>query len=906
MSTKKTSDKKSKTNPKTNPKTNHLPVRLVGIGASAGGLEALRDLMASLPKSGCLSYVIAQHVSPTHISMLLNLLTPLTHLTVNDLTDRIEPKAGVVYITPPNNDVMLENGRLRLLPPRQIVGPKPSITHFFYSLAEELGEQAIGIILSGTGSDGASGIRAIKASGGITIVQDPDTAKYDGMPKSAIHTGSVDLIMAPHEMGGALTRLLEHREDLSHVLDAEKDGDEYSQISNLVRQHTSFKLKEYKSSTVKRRITRRMGILGLNTLAEYIEYMRINKDESQQLIRDTFISVTEFFRDQSCFDALRSALEELVKRKAGSEANTIRCWVPACATGEEVYSIAMLFEEIFYAESEYNSLQYVIFASDMDDNGLDHARAGLYPASEMLVVPAEFKKRYFEVEGDHYRVRKDIRNRVIFARQNVIEDPPFNRLDLISCRNLLIYLTAETQKRIFELFHFSLNQSGVLFLGRSESAESYKELFKPVDLRARLFMRQAGEGNYPIHYTQGFPTIQGEIGKTKERAGSNVEVLNMRMLEMLAASYAPPTLVINDADMVVHFQGNLKPYLNFPHGRANLYLFDLVDSQMRAELRALVYRCRRDRQIITGATLDVKIEGELNKIQPIVQPLDQNANTMLMVSFQASRRSEGKEDAKINSASERDSLIISELELELANTRTHLNIVVEELETSNEELQSLNEELQSANEEMQSTNEELQTSNEELQSTNEELLTVNEELQVKSGELEHLSVDLTNIKQSLVFPLIVVNQKMLVKQYNQACSNIINTDNPVINNVISSIEWRMDVPNFYNIVQTVIKDGVNHTSILQASDGLVYKLFVMPYRNVHGDHDGAVLMFEDITSQYNTEQALRDSNERYDLVAEATSDGIWDWNIDDEPYWSPRYKSVLGYQDHELSGSMKE
>lgn len=348
--------------------------RLVGIGASAGGLEALRELIESLPEQGLLSYVIAQHVSPTHVSMLMNLLAPLTHLVVSDLTDKQTPEAGRVYITPPNKDVLYRDGQLRLTEPQQLIGPKPSVNHFFHSLANELGEQAIGIILSGTGTDGAAGLRAIKAAGGITIAQDPDSAKYDGMPKAAIHTGSVDLILRPSEIGHALDRLISQRRNFAPVIKIDEDIDEYAQISNLVRINTAFRLNDYKSATIHRRIARRMNILGISTLKDYVEHLKTYKEESRLLVRDTFISVTAFFRDIQPYLELQKIVQSKVQKQPGG---VIRCWVPGCATGEEAYSIAMLLEDAL-CEQNRNDLQYMIFASDLDDDALDQARMALY------------------------------------------------------------------------------------------------------------------------------------------------------------------------------------------------------------------------------------------------------------------------------------------------------------------------------------------------------------------------------------------------------------------------------------------------------------------------------------------------------------------------------------------------
>ena len=558
-------------------------VRIVGIGASAGGLEVLHELMESLPHSNSLSYIIAQHVSPTHVSMLMNLLAPLTHLTVQDLVDEQLPEPGIVYITPPNSDVVLEKGRLRLTKPKQPIGPKPSVNHFFHSLADELEEQAIGIILSGTGSDGASGMRAIKAAGGITIVQEPDTAKYDGMPKAAILTGSVDLILSPSEIGVALARLLD----------------------------------------------------------------------------------------------------------------------------------------------------------------------------------------------------------------------------------------------------------------------------------------QPSVSHYALPVTQGVPRVQPGSVEYGKNSTTSTDLISMRTLQELTERYAPPSLVVNDEDNVVHFQGNLKPYLNFPKGRADMYLFDLLDVTMRAELRALVYRCRRDLQSVEGASWPVEIGGKPYVVTPRISPLEPGQRSLLLVSFLTTLPEEGKKIEGAVDATERESLIISELEQELANTRTRLNIVVEELETSNEELQ------------------------------------------VITAELESTASDLINVKQSLAFPLIVVDRQLRITQVNDACSAIVALDNPLEGCSLNSVQWQVEVPGLSGHVSRVIQHGKQYRGVCIEGE-TVYQLHIMPYRLVRGELSGAVLLFDDITAQQLAESALRESNERYDLAVKGTNDGIWDWKIpSNQFYMAPHFKEIFGYRDDEMENSFQ-
>lgn len=865
-------------------------VKLVGIGASAGGLEALRELLESLPVSDEFSYVIAQHLSPTHLSMMTELLAPVTQLRVQNLTDDTAPQAKVVYITPPNSDVILSNGLLKLLPPQSAIGPKPSVNHFFNSLAVELGERAIGIILSGTGSDGAAGIRAIKAAQGITIAQEPETAKYDGMPRAAIHTKCIDLILPPSQIGPALDRLTSLPLNLLHVIDESRALDEYENIINLVRLHTAFKLHDYKQATIRRRIARRMSILGLATLQDYVNHLKNNRAESQHLVKDTFIAVTEFFRDREPFELIEQKLHELVKTHNG---DVIRCWIPGCSSGEEVYSFAMLLEDAL-ATQQRPELQYMIFASDLDEDALNIARSGLYPATELANIAHTRRDRYMEAIGDHYRVKKTIRNRIVFTRQNVLEDPPFGRMDLVSCRNLLIYFNQSAQKRAIESFHYALKPGGYLLLGCSESIDQSSNLFKTIDSKNRLYQRMIGA----IQLVGSITPMRYRSDNTHEQRRNqttSTDLISMRTLEQLSGRYAPPSLVINNDDQIVHMHGDLKPFLNFPQGKVDMNLFELVIPEVRAELRALVFRCRRDKTLLQGCTHRIFMGNESANFMPIVSPLESANSALLLVSFQIKVVEHPVDTTEDPADKEQQKIIISELEQELANTRVHLNIVVQELESSNEELQSLNEELQSTNEEMQSTNEELQTSNEELQSTNEELLTVNEELQIKSAELEKSANDLNNVKNSLTLPLLVVDQQLRITQYNDACRDIIFVTPPLEGSSINTLAWKIELPGLADKIFTVIKDAEPFESRAQNSDGSVYAFKIMPYRQDHSEVAGAVLIFENITAQIHAEHALVASENRYRQVVESLPQLVWTCQADGPcDYLSPQWVAYTG------------
>ena len=875
-------------------------VRLIGIGASAGGLEALRDLISALPESDCLSYVIAQHVSPSHVSMLINLLAPLTPLQVRNLEKKQKPEPGFIYITPPNNDVVLDKGLVKLTKPQHTIGPKPSINRFFCSLADELKEHAIGIILSGTGSDGASGVTAIKVSGGISIIQDPDTAKYDGMPKSAINTGNVDLILPCNQIGPALARLINHTSEFEEKLEIDQESDDYSQINSLVKKFTAFKLHAYKDNTVKRRIARRMSILGINSLKAYIEYLKKHGEESRLLVSYMFISVTSFFRDQQAFTSLKKTIEDIIRKQAHHK--IIRCWVPGCASGEEVYSIALLFEEALHAQKR-SDLQYLIFASDLDELAIEKARTAIYPNIALETVPKHFLETYTENAGDHRRILKNVRDQIVFARQNVIEDPPFGRLDLISCRNLLIYLKPDAQIKILRAFHYALNPDGYLFLGKSESIETHKDLFKIVNKKACIYSRQPGSTHYTLPRTQVASITQPNRKKLHNDIATSTDYISMRALVELTQSYAPPSVIIDETNNVLNFYGDLKSYLDFPSGKAGMYLFNMVIPPLRAELRALVYRCRRESKPTEGKTRPIEINQKPHRVTLVIRPLEETPESPLLISFLTQSVNENLTGKPVAEKTvEHDTLIIKELEEEIANSRAHLNSIIEEHETSNEELQSLNEELNSSNEELQSTNEELQTLNEELQSTNEELLTVNEELHVKTTELEKITSDLVNVKQSLDYPMIVVDKKLRITQTNNACEMIIAFETVIEGCSLNSVQWLLEIPELHSNLRKVIREGSRIETILNHPElNKVFLLCIMPYCTAQNEIAGAILLFNDISAQHIAEVAQRRSEDTFRKAMLYAPIGIAIQSIDNAFLEvNPALCEILGYTEEEL------
>ena len=847
---------------------------IVGIGASAGGLEALKELISHLPSSDMLTYVIAQHLSPNHPSLLMELLIPSTELRVREAKTRQVPEPGCIYVTPPNQDVEIVNGVLRLIKPQASVGPKPSVDRFFKSLAESQGENTVGIILSGTGSDGANGIRSIKAAGGITIVQDPQVAKYDGMPRAATQTGCVDLVLPCNKIGTALEALAMSPAISQQGLLPEPPSDDYGKIIALVKKATGFDLGQYKSSTVERRVRRRMGLRGHSDLATYLKLLGEDAAETEQLAKDILISVTSFMRDPQAFDALAGTIRKIVESKQSGE--VVRCWVAGCATGEEAYSIAILLAEAVRKVS--NAPEFLLFATDIDQDAVEFARSGIYPASTVEHLPAEYRKRYMEKIGGHYRVKKFLRQNMVFATQNVVEDPPFSRTELISCRNLLIYLTRSVQRRVMDIFHYALNPGGYLFLGKSESIDAHRELFEAADKTSRIFRRLDRQQVYVSPATRDRSTKPEILGRSKalpnkESVGESTEIL---LKNAVFETYCPPAVLLNEKDEIVRLHGEVGKFLKLGTGEVRLGIFDLIDAKLRAELRALLHRCRRERMSIQGASVNLQAgeAGTAQMIQPAVHPVLQGDQVWVVLAFEEAR-SPLMADTDSLVGADRDNLIISELERELASTREHLQTVVEELETSNEELQSQSEELQSSNEELQSTNEELQTANEELQSTNEELLTVNDELQSKSHELEETAATMHNIKESLDFPMMVINRKLQITQMNAACSTILRTAATEPTPSVTDADWSLDLTPVLTSVRSVLKDGMPIEQQVKTDIGNPLQMRAMPYRiEEDGAVEGAVLTFIDTTDRDNSEQLLIQEKERFSITLQSIADGV--------------------------------
>lgn len=701
----------------------HLPARLyvAAIGASAGGLEAISEFLQHLPQIDKLAVIIAQHLSPTHKSHLVELLARETCFKVQEILAGMQLEAGVIYIIPPDSEATLNQLRLQLTPSSSSIGPKPSADVLFQSLAAQSDLHPIGIVLSGTGKDGAQGLASIKAAGGWTFVQTPDSARYDGMPKAAIETTAADYILPPARMGEVIARLIKDpsllpvRTSEDNLLDQSKAYQELMRLLTL-RKGTDFA--NYKPSTILRRLQKRRALLNIPDQESYLELVRQQPAELEELFSNLLISVTGFFRDSEVFIALENTLRERLADKTAGEA--IRVWVPGCASGEEAYSIAILLHRLLGERLSEHPIQ--IFATDIDEQALLTARRGIYPASSLAHLPPDLKTSYFnERESDNeYELHKTIRNCVLFSRHDLTVNPPFLKLDLISCRNLLIYFGSNLQKIILPLFHYALNPEALLLLGKSENIGPFTDLFQSLDSRLKLFQHKRKSVMYPLPFKAFKPQQPVVIAPITSR---DEWTLHELVRETLFSSFEEPYVVINEELEILQVTGDVSSYLSLAQGRMTTHLLKLCRNELQIELRALIGNALRQHSAVTGPFRRWAMTGSdaqvllRIKVKPMLR---RDQQKLLMIVFETVDLS--KEPLPLLSEPQNlGDQQTAELEYELAVTREHLQTFISELEAANEELQASNEELQSTIEELETTNEELQSTNEEMQVAYSEL-----------------------------------------------------------------------------------------------------------------------------------------------------------------------------------------
>ena len=738
---------------------------IVGIAASAGGLEAVSLLAQNLPADASAVYVIALHMSPTHKSVLSTLISRETKLPVFELKGETAPEPNAIYVTPPNTDVVYETGKLRLRNPSgHPATPKPSADRLFKSIAEVCGENCVGIVLSGTGSDGSYGSQSIREAGGITIAQEPATAKYDGMPTSAIETGCIDLTLSPEQIGTHLEKILARPRNFDGLRDLMDTPSPLGDLFGILLARTQLDFRDYKENTLNRRVARRMTALGIDTYDAYVDYCRANADEVDALHRDLLISVTRFFRDPYQFEHLKSELKETFDNRGNSP---IRIWIVGCATGEEAYSVAIIIAEILGGISALAKRNVQIFATDIDQNAIEVARRGVYPITAAQDIPPELLPDYFVVGDTDITVRPELRAVTLFSHHNVFQDPPFINVDLVSIRNLLIYFNLSLQERVLSRLHYALSSTGLLFLGTSETVGEMAVFFEARQGADKVFGKRRGiSGELSIEPGTGmFHRTRRKTGLSGKTASANDP--NVQADLSLARVVAPNGFITTRNGTIIEVLGDLSPFMEIRAGMSTSLNLKMLIEPLRSEATSLIAVAMRNEERRSGRWHSVAMPVG-NRIQLNVFPFHNYKGGEMHCLVSVDTKFEEQVDTNLSDITDEEQrAYIERMELEIRSTQEALQQTIEELQTANEEMQSANEELQSTNEEFQATNEELETSNEELQSTNEELLTVNEELQISSAERQALASELEATLASAPYAIALADQALTLRRMSR-------------------------------------------------------------------------------------------------------------------------------------------
>jgi len=871
---------------------------VVGIGASAGGLNAFKTFFSHMPDNSNMAYVLVPHLDPNHQSLMVELLTKHTSMPVCEVEDNMPVTPNHVYIIPPAKYLKIHQRELQLINPPAKRGAETAIDNFFRSLAEDQEERAIGIILSGTGSHGTLGLQAIKANGGMAMVQSPDTAEYERMPQNAINTGCIDYILAPEAMPEELIKYAQHayvRGDWSPIELPETEQDQLNRILALLRTRIKYDFRCYRKNMLLRRVLRRMGLNHINLLTEYLEILRNDAEEIDLLYHDLLISVTCFFRDPQAYQVLEQrVIPQLVEQHSDSP---VRVWVPGCATGEEAYSIAMLLIEQFSAALKPPDIQ--IYATDIDDNALEFARQGIYPESITADVSNERLRRFFTLVDSHYQIKKQLRESVVFAAQNLISDAPFSKLDLICCRNLLIYLEPDVQQKVISLFHFALHEDGFLFLGSSETIGRQVDMYETVSKKWRLFRRigptRRDRLNFPI--VSSFKRRGLLQPLIKDDASHELDFAELTQRQLLA-DYSPASALINRKYEILYFYGTTGDFLQAPTGEPTRDLIAMARQGLRTKLRAACHRAIRDNQAVIDNSARVKRDNTLLPCIITVKPIvdSKQAKGLLLVSFQINEHSPADESRLSEHKGDDESSLITQLEYELKTTREDLQSTIEEMESSNEELKASNEEIMSMNEELQSSNEELETSKEELQSLNEELSTVNNQLQDKVEQLDQANNDILNLINSSNITTLFLDTELHIKQFTPATGKLLKLISSDIGRAVNTFATDFTGTGLQDDARLVLEKLTPIEKEIHTADNHDYLRRCQPYRTPDNRIDGVVITFFDITERVKSEAQTR----RLATVVRDSNDAITVQDLDGNFLtWNRGAEQIYGYTERE-------
>jgi len=830
---------------------------VVAVGASAGGLEAFSQLLRAIPNNTGMAFVFIQHLDPKHHSMLSELLAKAANMPVLEATNGTAVKPNHVYVIPPNVNMGIAEHRLRLTPRASPPGLHTPIDFFMRSLAEERSGRSIGIVLSGTASDGTRGLTAIKAEGGITFAQDEKSAKYSGMPHSAVASGSVDFILPPEQIARELVRIGGHPYlDGSHARDGrpraaklKRSEDPFEPIFTLLRRAGGINFSLYKSGTVQRRTLRRMAIHRIDHLGDYAKFLEKHPKEIEALCQDLLIPVTSFFRDLEAFESLKTkVLPAILKDKSSKE--NIRIWTPGCSTGEETYSLAIILLE--FLGNRMSSYEIQLFGTDANERGIETARAGFFQERIAQEVSPDRLRRFFTKVDEGYRVSKGVRDLCVFAKQNLAEDPPFSRMNLVACRNLLIYLGPNLQRKVVPILHYALRPSGFLFLGNAESVVGFPELFSPVDKKHKIFVKKAVASK--LHYDFAANRYPREAEVTDRAVGKREGTFDVDSQHeadrVVLRTYAPPGVVINENMEILQFRGAIGPYVEPSPGKATLHLLKIAKQEFIGELRTAFNQAKKTHTAVKRKSVEFRRNGQLRSVKISVEPLGpatENRQYLILFERDLPSTSESRTSTgKLSSKGRRTKNDNAQLRRKLAEAEDHLQSLIESKEASDEEFQSANEEILSANEELQSTNEELETSKEELQSANEELNTVNDELHNRNIELDRANSDLNNVLTSTSLPVVMVDRGLRIRRLTLASSKVLKIVATDIGRPITDIRWDVNVSNLDEVIAGVIETLTPRELEVHDKEEHWYSLQIRPYRTLDDKIDGAVIVLSDI------------------------------------------------------------
>lgn len=862
---------------------------IVGIGASAGGLNALKEFFKNIKEDSGLAFVVVVHLSPEHKSLLSELLQPHCKIPVQQVTKTVKIEPNNVYVIPPAANLNTIDTHLRLSEMEEKRIKRAPIDHFFRTLAKTHDGNSMGLILTGTGSDGALGIKEIKARNGIIIVQDPNDAEFDGMPQSAIATGAVDKILPLKHIAKEVLKSAKTTPKIQHtkaINDLNEDEQIVLQkIFTQIRSHTNRDFSRYKISTIMRRLQRRMQLFHVEKLSDYLNLLRKEPEEVKKLAEDFLITVTNFFRDKEVYEYLeKEVIPGLFANKDADQ--QVRVWSVGCATGEEAYSITMLLLEA--AKNKFPTPSIQVFASDLHERSLGMAREGFYPGDVEVDVDEQRLRQFFHKEDGGYRIKKEVREHVIFTPHNLLSDPPFSKLDLVICRNLLIYLKRNVQKDVFDLFHYSLNKDGILALGTSEAVESsalYKTLSKEYSIYKKINVA-APEPKLPV-----FPMTNVRPKLPATEAGVTMPTSYGMLHQQLVEQYAPPSILISQENQVLHISQNAGKYLSHPGGEPTQNLFKIIKEELRTEIRSLLHEARDNRSIVHSKPSLIKIDGKMKSVvlSIKVSHFQDNQFALLIFEEQFDINTASQDEKEVTKKFNKDTSL-ADLETELEVTHQRLQSIIEEHETTQEEMKASNEELQSANEELRSTMEELETSKEELQSMNEELTTVNQENRHRVEELSQLSSDLQNLMAATDIATLFLNTEFRILRFTPRVGEIFNVRPADHGRPITDLTSKLGYENLITDCKKVLDRLIPVEREIKDNNGLWYLTRILPYRSTDNRIEGVVITFVDITSRKQAEESLRKSEEELRALIEASASMVWTTNakgeaIEDSPSW---------------------